>query len=50
MKRTPITQQGANQLREELRRLESEDRPNVIRAIAEARVSPKEMIFAISES
>lgn len=37
MKRTPITQQGANQLREELRRLKSEDRPNVIRAIADAR-------------
>jgi transcription elongation factor GreA len=37
MKRTPITQQGANQLREELRRLKSEDRPTVIRAIADAR-------------
>lgn len=37
MKRTPITQQGANQLREELRRLKSEDRPAVIRAIADAR-------------
>lgn len=37
MKRSPITQQGANQLREELRRLKGEDRPNVIRAIADAR-------------
>jgi transcription elongation factor GreA len=37
MNRTPITQQGANQLREELRRLKSEDRPTVIRAIADAR-------------
>ncbi len=37
MKRTPITRQGANQLREELRRLKGEDRPNVIRAIADAR-------------
>lgn len=37
MNKTPITQQGANQLREELRRLKSEDRPTVIRAIADAR-------------
>lgn len=37
MKRTPITQQGAHRLREELRRLKSEDRPTIIRAIADAR-------------
>ena len=37
MKRTPITLQGAERLRVELRRLKSEDRPNIIRAIAEAR-------------
>jgi transcription elongation factor GreA len=37
MKRTPITLRGAESLRVELRRLKSEDRPNVIKAIAEAR-------------
>jgi transcription elongation factor GreA len=37
VKRTPITLQGAERLRVELRRLKSEDRPNIIRAIAEAR-------------
>ena len=37
MKRVPITARGATALREELRRLKSEDRPNVIKAIAEAR-------------
>lgn len=37
MKRTPMTLRGAGQLREELRRLKSEDRPRVIKAIAEAR-------------
>jgi transcription elongation factor GreA len=37
MKRTPITSRGAESLRNELRRLKSEDRPNVIKAIAEAR-------------
>jgi transcription elongation factor GreA len=37
MKRTPMTQRGADALRSELRRLKSEDRPNVIKAIAEAR-------------
>ncbi|MGH8242898.1 MAG: transcription elongation factor GreA [Steroidobacteraceae bacterium] len=35
--RTPITLRGAEQLRDELRRLKSEDRPAIIRAIAEAR-------------
>jgi len=35
--RTPITLRGAEKLREELRRLKSEDRPAIIRAIAEAR-------------
>jgi transcription elongation factor GreA len=37
MKRTPMTLRGAEALRNELRRLKSEDRPNVIKAIAEAR-------------
>jgi len=37
MKRNPMTLRGAEQLRAELKRLKSEDRPNVIRAIAEAR-------------
>lgn len=37
MKRTPMTLRGAEALRAELRRLKSEARPNVIKAIAEAR-------------
>src|SRR5215813_14165251 len=37
MKRTPMTTRGAEALRLELRRLKSEARPNVIKAIAEAR-------------
>ena len=37
MKRSPITLRGAESLRIELRRLKTEDRPNVIKAIAEAR-------------
>jgi transcription elongation factor GreA len=37
MKRTPMTQRGAEALRAELKRLKSEARPNVIKAIAEAR-------------
>jgi len=36
-KRFPITLRGAEALRTELRKLKSEDRPNVIKAIAEAR-------------
>lgn len=35
--RTPITLRGATMLRDELRKLKSEDRPAIIRAIAEAR-------------
>ena len=35
--RTPITLRGAEKLREELRKLKGEDRPAIIRAIAEAR-------------
>ncbi len=35
--RTPITLQGAEKLRTELRKLKAEDRPAIIRAIAEAR-------------
>jgi len=35
--RAPITLKGAEQLRAELRKLKSEDRPRIIRAIAEAR-------------
>jgi transcription elongation factor GreA len=37
VKRTPITARGAESLRTELRMLKSEARPNVIKAIAEAR-------------
>ena len=37
MKRVPITLRGAEALRIELRKLKSESRPNVIKAIAEAR-------------
>jgi transcription elongation factor GreA len=37
MKRAPMTLRGAELLRVELKRLKSEDRPRVIRAIAEAR-------------
>jgi transcription elongation factor GreA len=37
VKRTPITLRGAESLRIELRTLKSEARPNVIKAIAEAR-------------
>jgi len=37
LKRVPITLRGAEALRVELRKLKSEDRPNVIKAIAEAR-------------
>ena len=37
MKRTPMTFRGAEALRNELKKLKSEARPNVIRAIAEAR-------------
>ncbi|HTP40717.1 MAG TPA: transcription elongation factor GreA [Steroidobacteraceae bacterium] len=37
MKRTPMTLRGAELLRAEIRKLKSEDRPRVIKAIAEAR-------------
>lgn len=37
MKRAPITARGAEQLRVELKKLKTEDRPRVIKAIAEAR-------------
>src|SRR5580658_305409 len=37
MKRTPMTLRGAEALRTELRKLKTESRPNVIKAIAEAR-------------
>jgi transcription elongation factor GreA len=37
MKRTPMTHTGAEALRSELKRLKTEARPNVIKAIAEAR-------------
>jgi transcription elongation factor GreA len=37
VKRSPITLRGAEKLRAELKKLKSEDRPAVIRAIAEAR-------------
>ena len=37
MKRAPLTLRGAERLRGELRKLKAEDRPNIIKAIAEAR-------------
>ncbi len=37
MKRTPMTLRGAERLREELKKLKSEARPSIIKAIAEAR-------------
>jgi transcription elongation factor GreA len=37
MKRTPMTLRGAEALREELKRLKSQERPRMIKAIAEAR-------------
>ena len=37
MNKVPMTVRGAEKLREELKRLKSEDRPQVIQAIAEAR-------------
>jgi len=37
MNKVPMTVRGAEMLREELKRLKSVDRPNVIKAIAEAR-------------
>ncbi len=37
MKRSPMTARGAELLRSELKRLKSEERPRVIKAIAEAR-------------
>ncbi len=37
MKRTPMTARGAEALRNELKKLKSQDRPNIIKAIAEAR-------------
>jgi transcription elongation factor GreA len=37
MRKVPMTVRGAELLREELRRLKSEERPRIIRAIAEAR-------------
>jgi transcription elongation factor GreA len=37
MKRTPMTMRGAEALRAELKKLKTQSRPNVIKAIAEAR-------------
>jgi transcription elongation factor GreA len=37
VKRSPVTLAGAERMRTELRRLKSEDRPSIIKAIAEAR-------------
>ena len=36
--RVPMTKAGETRLREELQKLKSEDRPNVVKAIAEAKV------------
>ena len=37
LKQIPMTIKGAEQLKEELQRLKSVDRPNIIQAISEAR-------------
>jgi transcription elongation factor GreA len=37
VKRAPLTLRGAERLRAELKKLKAEDRPNIIKAIAEAR-------------
>jgi transcription elongation factor GreA len=37
VKRSPVTLAGAERMRSELKRLKSEDRPSIIKAIAEAR-------------
>ena len=37
MSKVPLTKEGAEKLRQELRRLKTADRPNVVAAIAEAR-------------
>lgn len=37
MNRAPMTKQGSERLRSELERLKSEDRPRIVKAIAEAR-------------
>ncbi len=37
MKRTPMTARGAEALRNELKKLKTQDRPSIIKAIAEAR-------------
>ena len=37
MNKVPITVEGAEKLREELRKLKNEDRPRITKAIAEAR-------------
>jgi len=37
MRRSPLTLKGAERLRNELKKLKTEDRPRVIQAIAEAR-------------
>lgn len=37
MNKHPITQRGADKLREEMRRLKSTERPRIVKAIAEAR-------------
>jgi transcription elongation factor GreA len=37
MTKVPITSEGSDQLRDELRKLKNEDRPRITRAIAEAR-------------
>ncbi len=37
MKKIPLTAAGAERMREEIRRLKTEDRPRIIQAIAEAR-------------
>ena len=37
MEKIPLTKTGYNRLEEELRKLKADDRPNIIKAISEAR-------------
>ena len=37
MNQIPMTERGAEQLRQELKRLKTEDRPRIVEAIADAR-------------
>ena len=47
MSRVLLTEQGAERLRAELKKLKSVDRPKVIAAIAEAKHAPSAQQFSI---